>query len=121
MRIYSSYSQAEMDAIEAEAKKYGMSLSGFQRYVTLLAVKLPAGTQNMATLTADATAAILQKKSGETFVVSSLLPAEVWASLNRSQKQTISQVLKKYAEANPHIVVYTGLTLGNRTKIYQKL
>ena len=116
MRIYSSYSQAEMDAIEAEAKKYGMSLSGFQRYV-----KLPAGTQNMATLTADATAAILQKKSGETFVVSSLLPAEVWASLNRSQKQTISQVLKKYAEANPHIVVYTGLTLGNRTKIYQKL
>lgn len=51
----------------------------------------------------------------------SLLPAEVWASLNRSQKQTISQVLKKYAEANPHIVVYTGLTLGNRTKIYQKL
>ena len=52
MRIYSSYSQAEMDAVEAEAKKYGMSLSAFQRYATLMMLKLPAGTQNMATLTA---------------------------------------------------------------------
>lgn len=121
MRIYSSYSQAEMDAVEAEAQKYGMSLSAFQRYATLMMLKLPAGAQNMATLTVDATAAILQKKSGETFVVSSLLPAEVWASLNRSQKQTISQVLKKYAETNPHILIYTGQTLGNRTKIYKKI
>ena len=120
-RIYSNYNQGEIEAIEAQAKKFGMSISAFQRYSTLSMAEVPTKSVNMTALITDATNAIKQKGAGETFVVSSLLPAEVWTSMDRSQKQTISHTLKTFAEENPDIVVYTGECLKNKTKIYKKL
>lgn len=56
--------------------------------------KVRSQPMNMTALIEDAVAAAMEKKEGETFSVSSLLPAEVWEHLDRGQKQTIASAIR---------------------------
>lgn len=98
-RIYSNYSEDELILIEQESNSMGLSLSAYQKYSTLLALSCQ-NTYNIITLVSKMKSALFQKKSGDVFIVSSLLPEE-WTTLNRSQKNTLAKTLKKFVDDNP--------------------
>lgn len=85
--------QSEND-IERFAKEFGISPSSLKRYAELMLEKVRSQPMNMTALIEDAVAAAMEKKEGETFSVSSLLPAEVWEHLDRGQKQTIASAIR---------------------------
>ncbi|WP_455492742.1 hypothetical protein [Eubacterium sp.] len=98
-RIYSNYSDEEILFLKQEADKLGLSLSALQKYRTLLSLK-DTNTFDIANLISKMEETLSQKKEGDVFIVSSLLPEE-WTSLTRSQKNTLSQSLKKFVDENP--------------------
>ena len=98
-RIYSNYSEEEILLLQRESEKMGFSLSAYQKYRTLLSLK-DTNTFDIADLVSRMKETLAQKKEGDVFIVSSLLPEE-WASLTRSQKNTMSKTLKKLVTENP--------------------
>lgn len=70
----------------------------FERYVELMLGEERSRPIDMTNLIEDAVAAAKEKKKGEVFSVSSLLPAETWAHLNRAQKQAIAKTIREIAE-----------------------
>ena len=98
-RIYSNYSEEEILLLQRESKKMGFSLSAYQKYRTLLSLK-DTNTFDIADLISRMKETLAQKKEGDVFIVSSLLPEE-WTSLTRSQKTTMSKTLKKIVTENP--------------------
>ena len=98
-RIYSNYSEEEILLLQRESEKMGFSLSAYQKYRTLLSLK-DTNTFDIADLILRMKETLAQKKEGDVFIVSSLLPEE-WISLTRSQKNTMSKTLKKIVTENP--------------------
>ncbi len=98
-RIYSNYSEEEILLLQRESEKMGFSLSAYQKYRTLLSLK-DTNTFDIADLVSRMKETLAQKKEGDVFIVSSLLPEE-WTSLTRSQKNTMSKTLKKIVTENP--------------------
>ena len=99
-RIYSTYTEEELDEITKASKEYGMTPSIFQKHCVLLRLGY-----NSAELEVDLNAlknamkeSLLSKQPGDTFIVSSLIAPEIWSKLNRSQKITLSLFLKEYIE-----------------------
>lgn len=99
-RIYSTYTEEELDEITKASKEYGMTPSIFQKYCVLLRLGY-----NSAELEVDLDAlknamkeSLLSKQPGDTFIVSSLIAPEIWSKLNKSQKITLSLFLKEYIE-----------------------
>lgn len=80
-----------MDELESLPK-------AFERYVELMLGEEQSQPIDMTNLIEDAVAAAKEKKEGEVFSVSSLLPAETWARLNRAQKQVIAITIREIAE-----------------------
>ena len=99
-RIYSNYTTQEFETIKVESEKIGMSLSSYQKYQTLLGLS-KNNTINISNLIANMQNELSKKRKNDVFIVSSLLPNE-WVNLNRSQKNTLSQTLKKIVKNNPH-------------------
>ena len=85
--------------LQQESEKMGFSLSAYQKYRTLLSLK-DANTFDIADLIARMKETLAQKKEGDVFIVSSLLPEE-WTSLTRSQKISLSKALKKNVTEHP--------------------
>ena len=98
-RIYSNYSEEELLLLQQESEMMGFSLSAYQKYRTLLSLK-DTNTFDIADLIARMKETLAQKKEGDVFIVSSLLPEE-WTSLTRSQKISLSKALKKNVTEHP--------------------
>ena len=98
-RVYSNYSEEEILLLQKESEKMGLSLSAFQKYRTLLSLT-DHNDMDIADLIFKMKENLSQKKKGDIFIVSSLLP-EQWMTLNRSKKNTLSKALKKIVDENP--------------------
>lgn len=103
-RILSSYSENEFEIIQKESNEYGMTPSVFQKYCVLLHLGLKTEQLmdvNIHDLKQMMTDELISKKPNDTFIVSALLPPEIWCTLNRSQKTTLSLYLKEQIEEQP--------------------
>ena len=124
MRIYSNYSQPEFDAVAETAKELGFSLSAYQKYCTMLMTQIggstqPGTVQPLSTFHSDMISNLHVKRSGETFIVSALLP-DVWPTLDRSMKMTLAKQLARYVAQNPTQYSVYESALG-KTTVYQVL
>lgn len=109
-RIYSNYTDEEIVILRAESKKMGLSLSAYQKYRTLLSLSRD-NSISMADLISLMKRSLLEKKPGDVFIVSSLVPNE-WTKLNRSEKNTLSKTLKKIVADNPTIYAINAILPG---------
>lgn len=98
-RVYSNYSDEEIAILEEESKKLGLSLSAYQKYRTLLSLKQKEGA-DITKMIEVMKQSLSNKRSGDVFIVSSLLPNE-WVKLNKREKNTLSQALKRIVSENP--------------------
>lgn len=98
-RVYSNYTQQELLLLQQESAKMGLTVSAYQKYRTLLALN-NNNTFNMPTLISTMKETLAQKKKGDVFIVSALLPDE-WVFLTRSQKTTLAKALKGIVDGNP--------------------
>lgn len=98
-RVYSNYSDEEIAILQEESKKLGLSLSAYQKYRTLLSLKQKEGT-DITNLIAEMKESLANKRAGDVFIVSSLLP-DKWVELNKREKNTLAQVLKRIVSENP--------------------
>ena len=88
-RVYTSYSEEEFALISNECEQYGMTPSAFQKYCVLL--YLGQNAEEIKKIDIEEMKQIMNqelnnKKVGDKFIVSALLPPEKWSNLNRSQK-----------------------------------
>ena len=100
-RVYTSYSEEEFALISNECEQYGMTHSAFQKYCVLL--YLGQNAEEIKKIDIEEMKQIMNqelnnKKVGDKFIVSALLPPEKWSNLNRSQKITLSLYLKNIIE-----------------------
>ena len=103
-RIYSSYTEAEFENIQEKSKEYGMTPSAFQKYCVLLHLGYKAEefkSINLQALKDMMCENLNAKRHDDTFIVSALLPPEIWSTLNRSQKITLSLYLKELIDSQP--------------------
>ena len=121
-RIYSNYSEEEFKLMLKESKKYGMTLSTFQKYRSLLGL---IQSDNSNEMEIDLTVLIdklinnlMSRPIGEPFIVSALLPDE-WVRLNRSQKMVLSKSLKKIVDDN--VNCFSINVLSDNTNQYTKI
>lgn len=99
--VYTSYSEEEFALISNECEQYGMTPSAFQKYCVLL--YLGQNAEEIKKIDIEEMKQIMNqelnnKKVGDKFIVSALLPPEKWSNLNRSQKITLSLYLKNIIE-----------------------
>lgn len=121
-RINSNYTQAQYDALLTEATKRGMSLSAYQRYITLLSIPQHQRiAANIPSLIQQLYSQINSLESGKQFIVSSLIDPAIWSNLSRSEKNTIAQHLSSYAAQNPHILIKQKDKLPGKITQYKKL
>lgn len=117
-RIYSNYSQSDYDIVIDLAKELGFSPSAFQHYCVMLYADKRGNTTPLASLKSKMLSNIQQKISGETFIVSSLVPDE-WPSLSRSDKMFLAKQLSHHVKTNP--AFYEPHSIANgKTTIYIK-
>ena len=132
-RVYTSYSEEEFALISNECEQYGMTPSAFQKYCVLL--YLGQNAEEIKKIDIEEMKQIMNqelnnKKVGDKFIVSALLPPEKWSNLNRSQKITLSLYLKNIIENcsdrfrvcdilhnNIKPVSYTHLTLPTTERV----
>lgn len=119
MRIYSNYTPAEYDAVASLANELGFSLSAFQHYCVMLHANQKGTAMTMDHLLSTMLHHLDLKKSGDTFIVSSLLPEE-WPSLSRSEKMTLAKQLSRHIKENDSKYVPYRVAQG-KTTIYKKL
>lgn len=102
MRTYSTYDVNETKALIAEAKARGLSVSGFQKHCVLkvLGLKQTVNIPNLITMMENN---IKTLTSGNTFVISALLPEDYY-NCNKPEQTQLAKTLKKYAEDHPDII-----------------
>lgn len=116
-RIYSNYSEEDYEFVEKMAKELGFSLSSFQHYCVMLYADKRGNTTTISRLKSDMKESLDVIKSGETFIVSALLP-KVWPSLSRSTKSTLSIQLKNIVKNNTAYDVFRKVK--GQTTVYIK-
>ena len=99
-RIYSNYSENDMTIVTNLAKELGFSLSAFQHYCVMLYADHKGNTSPITLLIQKMFQSLNCFKSGDTFIVSALLPSE-WSSLSRSDKMTLAKQLSLHVKNNP--------------------
>ena len=113
-RIYTSYSDEEFFLIKQRSESIGMSMSSYQKYCTLLTTSSPASNNqpvDIAPLIQTMTKNLSEKKPGDLFIVSSLLPNE-WPTLSKRIKNTLSQNLKRIIANNPEKYAINAVLSG---------
>lgn len=99
-RVYSNYSNQELNLIKKESEAKGLSVSAYQKYCTLLSLK--KDNKDIAELIAEMRFNLSKKnKPGDLFIVSSLVDENEWSSLERGEKITMAKQLKKIVNENP--------------------
>ena len=99
-RIYSNYSNNDFSIVTNLAKELGFSLSAFQHYCVMLYADHKGNTSPITLLIQKMFQNLNNFKSGDTFIVSALLPSE-WPSLSRSDKMTLAKQLSLHVKNNP--------------------
>ena len=117
-RIYSNYSQSDYEIVINLAKELGFSPSAFQHYCVMLYADKRGNTSPLSALTSTMFNNLKAIKSGETFIVSALLPDE-WPSLSRSDKMSLAKKLSHHVKTNPAVYEPHSIADG-KTTIYIK-
>jgi len=117
-RIYSNYSQSDFDIVTALAKELGFSASAFQHYCVMLYADNRGNVSPLNTLINAMLNNLSQRNSGDTFIVSSLVPDE-WPSLSRSDKMSLAKQLSHFVKTHPLEYETHSVTKG-KTTIYRK-
>ncbi len=117
MRVYANYTEEEFKLLEREAKKYGFSVSAYVKYQSLLPTR-QVNDYDTAELIKNMNIKLDALASGETFIVSALVPE--WVHLSRSVKMTLSKYLTDYVNNNSGYIVET-VSASNQAKVYKKL
>ncbi len=106
-RIYSNYSQAEFQLVQAQCRQVGLTPSAYQKYHTLLSLPAspPAGGAQPGAANLPALLQLLMYNlnrwpAGVPFIVSSLLPDQ-WPALSKPIKNTLSQALRRTVAGDP--------------------
>ena len=115
-RIYSNYTQQEFSSVEEAAKMAGMTISAFCKAAVLAKVSGDPSTDLIRTLHTK----LKELDAGALFIVSDLYSQEVWSSLSRSEKNTISKQLAKTVRENTDLYAVNGILSGKVTQ-YKKL
>jgi hypothetical protein len=117
-RIYSNYSQSDYDIVIDLATELGFSPSAFQHYCVMLYADNRGNTSPISALTSKMLNNLKNIKSGDTFIVSALIPDE-WPSLFRSDKMSLAKRLSHHVKTNS--AVYKPHSVANgKTTIYIK-
>ena len=116
-RIYSNYSDGDFEDVVNFAAAMGFSPSAFQRYCTMLSVRAPqqGDVVPLDFLIKKIDFALSTKKSGDTFIVSSLLP-EDWPNLSRSEKMTLAKYLSRFVSRNSNRFKVCAIVNGSVNK-----
>lgn len=119
MRIYSNYSTNDANIVLKLAKELGFSPSSFQHYCVMLYADQRGNSFPINSLISQMLNNLNTLKSGDSFIVSALLPDE-WVRLNRSEKMTLAKQLAHYVKQNPTMYTKFKVTKG-KTTIYKKI
>jgi len=119
-RVYSNYTDGEFDLLKEESSQIGMSISAYQKYLTLM--RLRTKDYDVASLRNEMFDALKKKESGDQFIVSSLFPPEVWTTLDRSTKCQMTQAFSRYAKTSQgqREVEVIGKLYGKSVNHYRK-
>lgn len=117
-RIYSSYSQSDYDIVIDLAKELGFSPSAFQHYCVMLYADNRGNTSQLSALTSKMLNNLNNIQSGDTFIVSALIPEE-WPSLSRSIKMSLAKQLSHHVKTNSFVYEPHSVAKG-KTTIYIK-
>ena len=117
-RIYSNYSQSDFDIVTTLAKELGFSTSAFQHNCVMLYADNRGNVSPINTLTRVMLNNLSQRKNGDTFIVSSLVPDE-WPGLSRSDKMTLAKQLSHYVRTHSQEYGIFRVSKGRAT-IYKK-
>jgi len=117
-RIYSYYKEDDFNYITELAEKLGFSLSSFQRYCVMLYADRRGHTSSINNLRSEMLRKMQQVNIGETFIVSALLP-EVWTTLSRSEKSTLSIQLANRIKKDPKFGIFEASE--GKANIYKRL
>ncbi|MCM1500407.1 MAG: hypothetical protein NC124_18245 [Clostridium sp.] len=98
-RIYSNYSNNDFNIVADLAKELGFSLSAFQHYCVMLYADHRGNTSPITLLIQKMFQNLNNFKSGDTFIVSALLPSD-WAFLSRNDKMTLAKQLSLHVRNN---------------------
>ena len=121
MRIYSNYTPEQFSAIQNAAAERGMSMSAYQRYVTLMS--LPQGntsTHNIPQLIQQMFSNLTARDPG-TFIVSALVDPDIWVSLSRSEKKVLAMQLAAHVKKHPNQFIKAKDPLPGKITQYRKL
>ncbi len=114
-RVYTSYSETELEAIKKTSREWGMDITSFLKYCVLLQIGLKDKQDikkdkiDLDDLTEQMKKKLRKMKAGETFIVSALFSPQDWTSLSRSQKITLSLRLKDIIESDSNRFEVAGL------------
>lgn len=119
-RVYSNYTDEEFGLLEKESNQIGMSISAYQKYLTLM--RLQTKKYDVAKLRREMFDTLKKKKSKDPFIVSSLFPPEVWTTLDRSTKAQMAQAFSRYAKTSDgqQEVEIIGKLYGKTVNHYRK-
>jgi hypothetical protein len=118
-RIYSNYTDEEYKAIEAIANKTGMTISAYCKAMVMEKVSGKADYSS-ANLVKTLHKKLRSLEVDSVFIVSDLYSDEVWSTLSRSEKNTISKQLAKTVRENKDLYIVNEILPGKITQ-YKKI
>lgn len=119
-KILITLSEAEFECVEKEAKKIGMLPSTYAKYKVLDGI-LPKASYTLSQLTGMMHSKLNSLKKDETFIVSTLVPPDVWRELTTSDKRSLSSNLSNYVKMNTDTFLKTNDRMPDKTIIYKKI
>lgn len=119
-RIYSTYTEEQVNLLKEQATQRNMTTSEYQRYLVLLTLPISKpGVPDLTELSNEMFAALSKITNYNPFIISSLFDPDVWISLNGSEKRTLAMQLSHYIRKNPTTFEKLG-DLPGKISQYQK-
>lgn len=120
-KIISAYTEEEMLLLSEEATKRGMALPELQKYALLLLLPVNKPSVYSSTELSEYMFRTLDEMEKNThFIISSLLPPDIWTSLTSKEKKSLAMELYHYVKKNPDIVEKAGELPGKITQYRKK-
>jgi len=119
-KILITFSNEEFNCVEKEAKKIGMLPSTYAKYKVLDGI-LPKASYTLSQLTDLMQSKLNSLKKDETFIVSTLVPPDVWRTLTTGDKRTLCFNLSNYVKNNSEFFIKTDEKMPDKTIIYKKI
>ena len=114
-RIYSNYTDEEFKAIIDKSNNTRMTISTYCKAAVL--EKVFGKADNSSTSLIETLHKKLKSlETGSVFIVSELFSKDVWSTLSRSEKNTISKQLAKTVRENKDIFIVNEILPGKITQ-----